>query len=167
MFRKFFLVASTAFAGWALAGGVAAASSIFEETFPTPVAKVVPALKTALSDHHFKILTQIDILHRVAAKSKQLNIKDFNRAGYSNVTAVVFCNPVFFSKLLNADPAAASVCPLSLTVYGLKGKTIIAYPEREPMASGTPAQNIARQIDKSVIAALSGLPKATRTTMTK
>lgn len=153
---------------WAVAGiavsgltiGVASAGTIYEVAIPTPAAKVMPELKKALGQNHFKVFTKVDILKRVKAKVGALHIKNFNTPGFSNVTAVIFCSPVYFNKLLDAESKAASVCPLSVTVYSLKGKTEIAYPERGPMIEGTSAHAVGLQIDKSVMAALDSIPGA-------
>ena len=138
----------------------APAGSIYEVAIPTPAGKVLPELKKALGQNHFKIFTKVDILKRVKAKVGALHIKDFNTPGFTDVTAVIFCSPVYFNKLLDADSKAASVCPLSVTVYSLKGRTMIAYPERGPMIDDTPAHDFGLQLDHSVLAALVGIPGA-------
>ncbi|MCE5361354.1 MAG: DUF302 domain-containing protein [Acidithiobacillus sp.] len=139
---------------------VANAADMYVETIAAPINQVAPELTHALATHHFKVVTHLDILKRIEAKEKVLHIPHLNKGQFTDVQAFVFCNPMFFSQLLNSNWKSASLCPLNLTVYGKGGFTTIVYPERVAYAQKTPANGTARRIDSAVIAALKSIPKA-------
>ncbi len=142
----------------AASAGMAQAGSIYVETIPASMPVAQKEVRAALTHHHFKVVMNIDILRKIKAKQKILHIPDFNKAGYSDVRAMVFCNPVLFSGLLNGDPETASVCPLNLTMYS-KGKvTTVAYAERSAYTHGTGAQAVGEKIDHMVIGSLKSIP---------
>ncbi|MBU2764304.1 DUF302 domain-containing protein [Acidithiobacillus caldus] len=139
---------------------VAGATDEYVETIAAPISQVAPELARALSTHHFKVVMHLDILKRIEAKEKVLHIPDLNKDRFTDVQAFVFCNPMFFSQLLNSDWKYAALCPLNLTVYGKGASTVIVYPERIAYAQKTPANRTAQRIDSAVIAALKSIPKA-------
>ena len=140
--------------------GVAAAGPMYVENIPAPISKVVPELKKALGQHHFKVVMDLNILKKIEAKQHVLHIPDLNKPGFSGVQSMVFCNPVFFNQLLNAHWQSATACPLTLTVYGRGDKSYIVYPKRVALTENTPALSVAKKIDKAVIGALSSVPGA-------
>ena len=139
---------------------VAGATDLYVETISAPINQVAPELARALAAHHFKVVMHLDILKRIEAKEMQLHIPHLNRGQFTDVQAFVFCNPMFFSQLLNSDWKSASLCPLNLTVYGKGMSTTIVYPERIAYVQKTPANRTAQRIDSAVIAALKSIPKA-------
>ena len=139
---------------------VAVGADLYVETVNAPIKQVAPELTQALAAHHFKVVMHLDILKRIEAKEKALHIPHLNKGKFTDVQAFVFCNPMFFSQLLNSDWKSASLCPLSLTVYGKDGSTTIVYPERTAYAQSTPANATAQHIDSAVISALKSIPKA-------
>ncbi len=138
--------------------GTAQAASIYVETIPASMPVAQKEVRAALTHHHFKVVMNIDILRKIDAKQKMLHIPNFNKPGYSDVRALVFCNPFLFSGLLNGDSKTASVCPLNLTLYS-KGKvTTVAYAERSAYTKGTGAQAVGEKIDHMVIGSLKSIP---------
>ncbi|WP_308387977.1 DUF302 domain-containing protein [Acidithiobacillus sp. AMEEHan] len=138
----------------------ASAANFYVETVPAPISRVAPEVAQALATHHFKVVLHLDILKRIEAKEKVLHLPDLNRGKFTDVQAFVFCNPIFFSRLLNSHWKSASVCPLDLTVYGKDGSTTIVYPERTAYTQNTPANETAKQIDTAVVSALKSIPGA-------
>lgn len=146
-------------AGLSLLGVAAAwASPFFVETLPVAMPAAQKAVDRALVRHHFKVVMTIDILHRIEAKQKILHIPHFNRPGFTDVRALVFCNPVLFSGLLNHAWKAASVCPLNVTLYSKGAKTTIVFPKRAPYTRATRARAVGRRIDRMVIQSLKSIP---------
>lgn len=143
-----------AFSSSALAG------DLYVENIHAPLRRVVPELDRALTAHHFKVVMHLDVLKRIEAKEKVLHIPDLNQGKFTDVQAFVFCNPMFFSQLLNSHWKSAAVCPLDLTVFAKNGTTTIVYPERIAYTQKTPADTIAKRIDSVVIAALKSIPGA-------
>ncbi len=137
---------------------VAQASAFFVETVPMAMPAAQKAVIRALSSHHFKVVMKLDILHLIAAKQKILHVPDFNKPGFTDVRALVFCNPFLFSGLLNHAWKAASVCPLNVTLYSKAAKTTVVFPKRSVYTRSTAARAVGRKIDRMVIDTLRTIP---------
>lgn len=138
----------------------AVAGNLYVETIKAPISHVLPELKHALATHHFKVVMDLDVLKRLEAKEGELHIPNLNQGKFTDVRAFVFCNPMFFSQLLNSEWQSAAVCPLGLTVFGRNGTTTIVYPERTAYTHNAPAAPTAEHIDAAVISALKSIPGA-------
>ena len=108
----------------------------------------------SLKMHHFKIVQEIDIGKKVAIAHRKLHFKNYNMNHLSDARAIVFCNPVLFNMVTNADPDMAAICPLHVTLTSKDGWTTIQYARASHIAEGTPAEDAARKVETDVIAAL-------------
>lgn len=149
----------------ALSGGLgllgiaaAQASAFFVESVPMAMPAAQKAVMQALGSHHFKVVMKLDILHLIAAKQKMLHVPNFDKPGFSDVRALVFCNPFLFSGLLNHAWTTASICPLSVTLYSKASKTTVVFPKRSVYTKATGARAVGRKIDDMVITSLRAIP---------
>lgn len=138
--------------------GVASAASVFTETLKVPMPQAQKEVRSALQSHHMKVVMTIDILKKIKAKQKVLHMANFNQPGFSDVRAMVFCNPVLFNQLLDSDWKDAAVCPLTLTLFSKDNVTHVAFAERSAYTAGGPAQDAGQRVDKLVISSLKSIP---------
>ncbi|WP_297390352.1 DUF302 domain-containing protein [Acidiferrobacter sp.] len=141
---------------------VAQASPFFVETVPMAMPAAQKAVVAALTSHHFKVVMKLDILHLIASKQKMLHIPHFNKPGFTDVRALVFCNPFLFSGLLNHSWKTASACPLDVTLYSKAAKTTVVFAKRSVYTRGTASRAVGRKIDRMVIGGLKAIPGSHR-----
>ena len=138
--------------------GAAHAASVFTETLQAPMPVAQKEVRSALQSHHMKVVMSIDILKKIKAKQKVLHMADFNKPGFSDVRAFVFCNPVLFNQLLDSNWKDAAVCPLTVTLFSKGDVTHVAFAERAAYTAGGPAQQAGERVDKLVISSLKSIP---------
>ena len=145
-------------------GGVAAASPLYVEKINMPMKTAIGEVNNVLKDGGYKIVLKLNILKLIDAQEKKLKIPHFNRPKFTDVRAVVFCNPYDFSNLLNTDWPVAAGCPLNLTVFSMGQTSYVVYGLRADYALGPRSKKIGNQLDQAVIRVLKGIPMSREVT---
>ncbi len=135
------------------------AAPLYVEKVDLPIRTTMSEIQSNLHAAGYKVVLKLNILHLIQAQQKSLKIPDFNRPHFTDVRALVFCNPYDFNRLLNSYWPSAAACPLNLTVFGRGPTSYIVYGERIAYA-GTSEINkkIAESVDNGVIKALQQIP---------
>lgn len=136
----------------------AVASPVYVEKVDMPMQATMTEVKNVLHDGGYKIVLHLNILKLIQSQQKQLKIPDFNARKFTDVQALVFCNPYDFSKLLNADWPAAAGCPLTLDVFSKGSNSYIVYGLRADFANTPASRKITQSFDQAVIKVLQGIP---------
>lgn len=136
----------------------AVASPVYVEKVDMPMQATMTEVKNVLHDGGYKIVLHLNILKLIQSQQKQLKIPDFNARKFTDVQALVFCNPYDFSKLLNADWPAAAGCPLTLDVFSKGPNSYIVYGLRADFANTPASKKITQSFDQAVIKVLQGIP---------
>ena len=137
----------------------AGAAPLYVEKVDLPIKSTMSEINSNLHAAGYKIVLKLNILKLVEAQQKSLKIPDFDAVHFTDVRALVFCNPYDFSKLLNTYWPSAAACPLNLTVFGRGQSSYIVYGERTAYAgTSTANKKVAESIDQGVIKALQQIP---------
>ncbi|WP_348550474.1 DUF302 domain-containing protein [Acidithiobacillus sp.] len=135
------------------------AAPLYVEKVDLPVQSTMSEINSNLHAAGYKIVLKLNILKLVQAQQKTLKIPDFDAVHFTDVRALVFCNPYDFSKLLNTYWPSAAACPLNLTVFGRGQSSYIVYGERIAYAGNSAAnKKVTTSVDHGVIKALQQIP---------
>lgn len=134
---------------------VCADSAIFSLQIDKKSQQVYPALLKSLQAHRLVVVSEINILE----KFKQVGLpkmfgKEFNTNNLTAIRAVIACNGYFGNYIANADSEMLALCPVRITLYEKAGKTTILFIHPTPLAKGSAAYTLAKQLDEKVVAAI-------------
>ncbi|MDD3759583.1 MAG: DUF302 domain-containing protein [Acidithiobacillus sp.] len=135
------------------------AAPLYVEKVDLPIHSTMAEIYGNLHAAGYKIVLKLNILKLIEEQQKTLKIPDFDAVHFSDVRAIVFCNPYDFSKLLNTYWPSAAACPLNLTVFGRGQNSYIVYGERSAYAGDSSAnKKVTEAVDNGVIKALQQIP---------
>ncbi|HKK05192.1 MAG TPA: DUF302 domain-containing protein [Gammaproteobacteria bacterium] len=80
--------------------------------------------------------------------------KDYNRNHLDEIRSIVFCNGAYANQVSNADPQMLALCPLHVTLIHKNGVTSILFVRPSRVATGTPAERVALDMEQDVIRAV-------------
>ncbi len=109
------------------------------------------AIRSALADQGFGILTEIDVAATLKTKI------DVDRAPYRILGA---CNPVLANQALEIEEGIGLLLPCNVAVYESNGRTVVAAMEPELMSGVTENSalaEVAAEAKRRLVAALSTL----------
>ncbi len=120
-----------------------------EATVQSSIDDAEVAVRKALGDHGFGVLTEIDVAH---------TLKD--KIGVDHVPMKILgaCNPVLAHKALEADPDAALVMPCNVVLKEVEpGKTTIRAADPHSIISGEGLEELADDAASKLTEALNNL----------
>ena len=109
------------------------------------------AIRSALADQGFGILTEIDVAATLKTKI------DVDRSPYRILGA---CNPVLANQALEIEEGIGLLLPCNVAVYESNGRTVVAAMEPELMSGVTENSalaDVAAEVKRRLVAALSTL----------
>ena len=77
--------------------------------------------------------------------------KDYNKNNLEAIRSMVFCNAWYANQISNADPQMLALCPLHITLVHKEGVTRIVFVRPSLVATGSPAEKIALELEQDVI----------------
>lgn len=120
-----------------------------ETTVPLPADEAEAAVRAALQDHGFGVLTEIDVAATLKAKL------DIDRPALKILGA---CNPTFAHEALQLDPSAALVLPCNVVLEpGAAGGTRISVVDPRDLMSDPAVTELAATAAAQLTAALDTL----------
>jgi len=131
---------------------------VYIEKIDMPMTTAAREVESVLHDGGYKIVLKLNILKLIAAQQRTLKIKNFNARHFSDIRAIVFCNPFDFSKLINSAWPVAAGCPLTLDIFSKGQTSYVVYGLRADYALTPQSRRIAEGLDTSVIRVLQGIP---------
>ena len=82
--------------------------------------------------------------------------KDYNVNKLEGIRSMIFCNASYANQVGNADPHMLALCPLHITLIHKAGVTTILFVRPGLVATGSPAEKIALELEQDVIRAIEG-----------
>ena len=77
--------------------------------------------------------------------------KDYNKNQLEAIRSMVFCNAWYANQMSNADPQMLALCPLHISLVYKEGITRILFVRPSLVATGSPAEKIALELEQDVI----------------
>lgn len=103
-----------------------------------------------LENNGYFVIFEPNIGHNLA-NFKQRWGSDYNKNKLKSIRSMVFSNAWYTNKVANADPQMLALFPLHLTLIYKDGVTRILFTRPSLVATGSPAEKIALEIEQDVI----------------
>jgi uncharacterized protein (DUF302 family) len=137
--------------GLLLAGRAMADSTmIYEKDVKGDMDATYKEVFTALENNGYFVLFEPNIGKNLAS-FKQRWGKDYNKNQLEAIRSMVFCNGWYANQMSNADPQMLALCPLHISLVYKDGITRILFVRPSLVATGSPAEKIALELEQDVI----------------
>jgi len=134
-------------------GSAQAAADFAATSYAMPADILAVKLTQQLTERHFKVVDNINVLPRIHKGNPQLAAQIPNQIQAERL--LVVCQSRSIVGYLRTEPAATSLCPLTLSLVQVDGKTTAYYLPRAQLLAGKAAsQSIGQEADKGVLEAL-------------
>jgi hypothetical protein len=155
MWKKRFLLSALACLAMDTAS---AAPAIISTSFAMPADIAAVKISRQLTERHFKIVDDLNVLPRIHKGNPQLAARI--PPDIQAERLLVVCHSSSIVGYLRTDPAATSLCPLTLSLVQINGKTTAYYLQRSALLTdNTAARAVGQKTDESVLDALHAAQK--------
>lgn len=138
-------------AGLVLAGQALADSAmVYEKDVKGNMDATYKEVFTGLENNGYYVIFEPNI-GRNLASFKQRWGKDYNTNKLESIRSMIFCNAWYANKISNADPQMLALCPLHISLVYKDGVTRILFVRPSLIATGSPAEKIALELEQDVI----------------
>lgn len=146
MFRMLLLAV-----GLLLVGQVMADSAmVYEKDVKGDMDVTYKQVFTGLENNGYYVIFEPN-LGRNLASFKERWGKEYNTNKLESIRSMIFCNAWYANKISNADPQMLALCPLHLSLVYKEGVTRILFVRPSLVATGSPAEKIALEMEQDVI----------------
>jgi uncharacterized protein (DUF302 family) len=138
--------------GGLLIAGQAMADStmIYEKDVKGSMDTTYKQVFTALENNGYFVIFEPNIGKNLAS-FKQRWGKEYNKNQLEAIRSMVFCNGWYANQMSNADPQMLALCPLHISLVYKDGITRILFVRPSLVATGSPAEKIALELEQDVI----------------
>ena len=135
-----------------------AAPAIISTSFAMPADIAAVKISQQLTERHFKVVDNLNVLPRIHKGNPQLAARI--PPDIQAERLLVVCHSSSIVGYLRTDPAATSLCPLTLSLVQINGKTTAYYLQRSALLTdNTAARAVGQKTDESVLDALHAAQK--------
>lgn len=127
--------------------------SVFQKTADVPMDVAYKRVYQQLEENRFYVVFEPNIGSNISGFAERWG-EDYNRNGLTGIRSMVFCNGWYANAVGNADPSMLALCPLHVTLTEKGGKTTVLFIRPTVIAAGSPALEVASEIESQVINAL-------------
>lgn len=85
--------------------------------------------------------------------------ENYNRNKFEEIRSMVFCSGFYANEMSNLDPQMLALCPLHITLTHKAGTTQIYFVRPSLIATGSPAEKVALELEQDVIRTLESVGK--------
>lgn len=137
--------------------GVSQASSpmIYEKQIKAPIESVYKKIFNALENNGYYVIFEPNIGKNLAHFKKRWG-KDYNTNNLEEIRSMIFCNGWYANLMSNTDPQMLALCPLHITIIYKEEMTKVLFVRPSLVASGSPAEKIALELEQDVIRTIEG-----------
>jgi len=133
------------------AGQVLADSAmIYEKDVKGDLETTYKQVFNSLENNGYYVIFEPNI-GRNLANFKQRWGKDYNTNKLEAIRSMIFCNAWYANRISNADPQMLALCPLHISLVHKDGVTRIMFIRPSLVATGSPAEKIALEMEQDVI----------------
>ncbi len=133
-------------------GQIALADSplVYSKQVPGNFDKTYKNVFTALEDNGYYIIFEPNIGKNLAYFKDRWG-KEYNKNKLEAMRGMVFCSASHANEISNLDPLLLALCPLHITLIHKEGNTQILFVRPSLIASGSPAEKVAVELEQDVI----------------
>jgi uncharacterized protein (DUF302 family) len=138
-------------AGLLLSGQVLADSAmIYEKDIKGEMDATYKQVFNGLENNGYYVIFEPNIGKNLASFKERWG-KDYNKNQLEAIRSMVFCNAWYANQMSNADPQMLALCPLHISLVYKDGITRILFVRPSLVATGSPAEKIALELEQDVI----------------
>jgi hypothetical protein len=116
---------------------------------PLQVDAAYDRIYKALEAERFWVVHEANLGEQFARNAQKWGV-DYNRNRLGAVRAMVFSNIEWANTLANAEPDLLALWPLHLVIYERGGLSLVVLPRLSAMATGSPGESRARELEAEV-----------------
>jgi hypothetical protein len=146
--KKLFILISMLICAPAWSGG-----NVYQKTVDASMDVTYKRVYQQLEENRFYVVFEPNIGSNLSGFAERWG-DDYNRSGLTGIRSMVFCNGWYANAVSNADPTMLALCPLHITLTEKEGRTTVLFARPTVIAAGSPAAEIAAEIENKVINAL-------------
>jgi len=105
---------------------------------------------TALENNGYFVIFEPNIGRNLASFKERWG-KEYNKNQLEAIRSMIFCNGWYANAMSNADPQMLALCPLHISLIQKDGMTRILFVRPSLVATGSPAEKIALELEQDVI----------------
>jgi len=130
--------------------GTAEEARVYKKTVKGEFTETYKKVFTALETNGYYVLIEPNIGKRLADFEQRWG-KDYNTNQLEAIRSMVFWKPEYANEVSNRDPDMLALFPLHITLTNKKGGTTILFVRPSQVATSSPAQAIAEELEQDVI----------------
>ena len=123
---------------------------IYEKQVKGEAEKTYKQVFEALENNGYFVVFEPNIGKNLAYFEKRWG-KDYNKNNLESIRSMVFCNAWYANQVSNTDPQLLALCPLHISLVHKEGVTRILFIRPSLVATGSPAEKIALELEQDVI----------------
>jgi len=136
-------------------GSWAVSPMIYEKQVKGPLETTYKQIFNALENNGYYVIFEPNIGKNLSHFKKRWG-KDYNTNKLEAIRSMVFCNGWYANQMSNADPQMLALCPLHISLVHKEGKTRILFVRPSLVATGSPAEKVALELEQDVIRTIEG-----------
>jgi len=123
---------------------------IYEKQVKGTIEETYKKVFEALENNGYFVVFEPNLGKNLAYFEKRWG-KDYNKNNLEAIRGMVFCNAWYANQISNTDPQMLALCPLHITLVHKEGVTRIVFVRPSLVATGSPAEKIALELEQDVI----------------
>ncbi len=128
---------------------------IYEKQVKGPLESTYKQVFNSLENNGYYVIFEPNIGKNLSHFKKRWG-KDYNKNNLEAIRSMVFCNGWYANQMSNADPQMLALCPLHISLVHKKGMTRILFVRPSLVATGSPAEKVALELEQDVIRTIEG-----------
>jgi uncharacterized protein (DUF302 family) len=128
---------------------------VYEKTVKGKMEVTYKQIFNALENNGYFVVFEPNIGKNLA-HFKQRWGKDYNKNNLEAIRSMVFCNAWYANQVSNTDPQMLALCPLHISLVYKEGVTRILFVRPSLVATGSPAEKVALELEQDVIRTIEG-----------
>lgn len=133
----------------------ASSPMIYEKRVKGQMENTYKQVFNALENNGYYVVFEPNIGKNLAHFKKRWG-KEYNKNKLEAIRSMVFCNGWYANQVSNADPQMLALCPLHISLVHKDGVTLILFIRPSLVATGSPAEKIALEMEQDVIRTIEG-----------
>ena len=129
---------------------IAESPMIYEKRVKGELEKTYKKVFTSLENNGYFVVFEPNIGKNLAY-FKQRWGDDYNKNKLEAIRSMVFCNAWYANQVSNLDPQMLALCPLHISLVHKDGVTRILFVRPSLVATGSPAEKLALELEQDVI----------------